>query len=55
MEKTRQLVRSNKRVSTGIVIEELNLDRGTVIQILPADLESRKFSVKMVLRILKDE
>jgi hypothetical protein len=35
--------------------EELNLDRETVKKILTEDLEMRKFSPKMVPRILSDD
>jgi plasmid maintenance system antidote protein VapI len=55
VERVRQLVRSNRRLSVRMMAEELNLNRETVRKILTDDLGMRKISAKMVPRILSDE
>jgi len=46
------LVRSDRRLGVRVIAEELNMNRETVRQIVKEDLGMRKFSGKMVPRIL---
>jgi len=45
-------VRSHRRLGVRVIAEELNMNRETVRQIVNEDLGMRKFSSKMVPRIL---
>lgn len=53
--KVRQLVKSDRWLSTQIIAEEINLDRETVKNILIKYLEMRKIFVKTVPIIFIDE
>jgi histone-lysine N-methyltransferase SETMAR len=46
------LVRSDRRLGVTVIAEELSMNRETVRQIVKEDLGMRKFSAKMVPRIL---
>jgi len=48
----RNLVRSDRRLCVRVITEEMNMNRETVRQIVKEDLGMRKFSAKMVPRIL---
>jgi len=50
--RVRTLLRSDRRVGVRVIAEELNMNRETVRQIVKEDLGLRKFSAKMVPRIL---
>ena len=52
VDRVRTLVRSGRRLGVRVITEELNVNRETVRQIVKEDLEMRKISSKMVLRIL---
>ena len=52
MDRVRTLVRSDRRLDVRVVAEELNMNRETMRQIVKEDLGMRKFSAKMVPRIL---
>ena len=54
VDRVRTLVRSDRRLGVR-VIEELNMNRETVQQIVKEDLGMRKISAKMVPRILKHD
>ena len=55
VETVRQLFRSDRWLSVQMMAEELNLNREMVRKILTDDLGTRKFSAKMLPRILSDE
>ena len=46
------MLRSDRRLGVRVIAEELNMNRETVRQIVKEDLGMRKFSAKMVPRIL---
>jgi nitrate/TMAO reductase-like tetraheme cytochrome c subunit len=46
---------SNKRLGVRLIVEELNMNKETVQQIIMEDLKMRTISAKMVPRILTDE
>jgi histone-lysine N-methyltransferase SETMAR len=48
----RTLVRSDRRLGVRVIAEELNMNRETVRQIVREDLGMRKFSAKVMPRIL---
>jgi len=50
--RVRTLVRSDRRLGVRVIAEELNMNRETVRQIVKEDLGMRKFSAKIVPRIL---
>ena len=52
MARVRTLVRSDRRLGVRVIAEELNMNRETVRQIVKEDLGMRKFSAKIVPRIL---
>ena len=52
VDRVRTLMRSDRKVGVRVTAEELNMDRETVRQIVKEDLGLRKFSAKMVPRIL---
>jgi hypothetical protein len=52
VDRVRTLVRSYRRLGVRVIAEELNMNRETVRQIVKEDLVMRKFSAKLVLRIL---
>ena len=52
MGRVRTLVRSDRRLGVKVIVEELNMNRETVRQIVKEDLGMRKISAKMVPRIL---
>jgi hypothetical protein len=52
MDRVRTVVCSDRRVGWKVIAEVLNMNRETVRQILKEDLRMRKFSAKMVPRIL---
>ena len=52
VDRVRTLVRSDRRLGVRVIAEELNMNRETVWQIVNEDLGMRKFSAKMVSRIL---
>ena len=52
VDKVRNLVRSDRRLGVRVISEELNMNREPVRQIVKEDLGMRKFSAKMVSRIL---
>jgi len=51
-DRVQTLVRSDRRVGLRVTVEELNMNRETVRQIVKEDLGMRKISAKMVPRIL---
>jgi hypothetical protein len=55
VDRVRTLVRSDRRVDVRVIVEELNMNRETVRQIVKEDLGVRKFSAKMVPRFLKHD
>jgi len=52
VDRVRTLVRSDRRLGVTVIAEELNMNRVTVRQIVNKDFGMRKFSAKMVPRIL---
>jgi len=52
VDRVRNLVRSDRRLGVRVIAEVLNMNRETVRQIVKKDLGMRKFSAKMVPRIL---
>jgi len=52
VDRVQTLVRSDRRLGVRVIAEELNMNRETVRQIVKEDLGMRKFSAKMVPRIL---
>jgi len=52
VDRLRTLVLSDRRLGVTVIAEELNMSRKTVRQIVKEDLGMRKFSAKMVPRIL---
>jgi histone-lysine N-methyltransferase SETMAR len=52
VDRVQTLVRSDRRLGVRVIAEELNMNRKTVRQIVNIDLGKRKFSAKMVPRIL---
>ena len=52
VDRVRTLVCSDRRLGVRVIAEELNMNRETVRQIVKKDLGTRKFSAKMVPRIL---
>ena len=52
VDRVRTLVRSERKLGVRVIAEELNMNRETVRQIVKEDLGMRKFSGKMVPRIL---
>jgi len=52
VDRVRTLVRSDRRLGVTVIAEELNTNRETVRQTVKEDLGMRKFSTKMVPRIL---
>jgi len=52
VDRVRTLVRSDRRFGVRVITEELNMNRETVRQIVKEDLGIRKFSAKMVPRIV---
>jgi len=52
VDRVRTLVRSDRRLGVTVIVEELNVNRETVRQIVKEDLGKRKISAKMVPRIL---
>lgn len=55
IQKVKDLVCSNRRLTVRMMAEELNLDKETVRLILKENLNMRKISAKVVSGILKDE
>ncbi|XP_030873361.1 protein GVQW3 [Leptonychotes weddellii] len=55
IQKVKDLVCSNRRLTVRMMAEELNLDKETVRLILKENLNMRKVSAKVVSGILKDE
>jgi hypothetical protein len=55
VDRVRTLVRSDQRLGVRLIAEELNMNRQTVRQILTEDLGTKKFSAKIVPRILIDD
>jgi hypothetical protein len=55
VERVRNFVRSDRRLSVRMMTEEINLDRETARKVLTKDLGLRKISAKMVPRILSDD
>ena len=55
VERVRQSVRSDRRLSVRLMAEELNLNTETVRKIFKDDFGTRKISAKMVPRLLSDE
>jgi hypothetical protein len=54
VDRVRTLVRSDQRLSVTLIVEELNMKREAVRQIIMEDLGIRTFSAKIVPRILRD-
>ena len=52
VDRVQTLVRSDRRLGVRVIVEELNMNRETVQQIVKEDLGMRKISTKMVSRIL---
>ena len=52
VDRVRTLVRPDRRVGVSVIEEELNMNREAVRQIVKEDMGMRKFSAKMVPRIL---
>ena len=52
VDRVRTLVRSDLRLGVRVIAEELNMNRETVRHIVNEDLGMRKFSAKMMTRIL---
>jgi hypothetical protein len=52
VERERTLVHSDRRLGVRVIAEELNMNREMVQRIIKEDLGMRKFSTKMVPRIL---
>ena len=55
VDRVRTLVRSDPRLGVRVIAEELNMNKETVRQIVKEDLGMRKFSGKMMPRILTDD
>ncbi|XP_034522201.1 protein GVQW3 isoform X2 [Ailuropoda melanoleuca] len=55
IQKVKDLVCSNRRLTVRMMAEELNLDKETVRLILKENLNMRKVSAKVISDILKDE
>ncbi|KAF3830158.1 hypothetical protein GH733_001583 [Mirounga leonina] len=55
IQKVKDLVCSNRRLTVRMMAEELNLDKETVRLILKENLNMRKVSAKVISGILKDE
>jgi hypothetical protein len=52
VDRVQTLVRSDRRLGVKVIVEELNMNRETVRQVVKEDLGMRKISAKMVPRIL---
>jgi orotate phosphoribosyltransferase-like protein len=52
MDRVQTLVRADRGLGVRVIAEELHMNRETVRQIVRKDLGMRKFSAKMVPRIL---
>ena len=55
IEKVRDVIRKDRRLSVRAVDEEVSLDRESVRRILREELNMRKFCAKMVPKLLSDE
>ena len=55
VDRVRTLVFSDRRLGERVIVEELNMNRETVRQILKEDLGKKKNSAKMVPRVLTHE
>jgi hypothetical protein len=55
VDKVRTMVRNNHRLSIRMIAEELNVDKGTVRQILKENLKMKKVCAKMVPKNLSED
>jgi orotate phosphoribosyltransferase-like protein len=55
VDKVRTLVRNDRRLSIRMIVEELNVDRETVRQILTENLKMKKVCAKMVPKNLRED
>jgi orotate phosphoribosyltransferase-like protein len=55
VDKVRTLVRNDRRLSIGMIAEELNVDKETVRQILTENLKMKKVCAKMVPKNLSED
>jgi hypothetical protein len=55
VDKVRTLIRNDRRLSIGMIAEELNVDKGTVRQILTENLKIKNVCAKMVPKNLSED
>ena len=55
IEKLRQIVRENRRLTVRSIAEQVNINRETVRKILTEDLDMRKVCAKMVPKVLTEK
>ena len=55
VERVREMIRSNRRLTTKEISEDLNISYGSIQNILTTDLNMRRVSVKFVPHVLMVE